>query len=60
VPCTGDCDGDHVVSVSELITGVAIVLGNDSASGCPALENSAGQVDIAQLIKAVGNALDGC
>jgi CSLREA domain-containing protein len=60
VSCAGDCDDDHVVSISELITGVNIALGSLAVSACPAFENGAGAVDIAQLIKGVGNALNGC
>ena len=60
VPCIGDCDGNHVVSIDELIAGVGIALGNQPPGTCPAMEDSAGQIDIAQLIKAVRNALVGC
>ena len=60
VPCAGDCDGNHVVSIDELIAGVGIALGNQPPSTCPAMQDSAGQIDIAQLIKAVHNALVGC
>ena len=53
-------DDNHVVSINELITGVGIALGNQPASVCPALQNSDGRVDIAQLIQAVRKALNGC
>jgi CSLREA domain-containing protein len=59
-PCTGDCTGTNSVSISDLITGVDIALGNLPVSSCPAFENAEGQVDIAQLIRAVNNALNGC
>jgi hypothetical protein len=49
-----------MVTISDLILGVKIVLGNQASSGCPALENAQGQVDIAQLIQGVHNALNGC
>jgi hypothetical protein len=58
--CTGDCNGDHVVSIDELITGVNIALGTQSAGACPALQNADGEVDIARLISSVGKALNGC
>ena len=58
--CVGDCDNIGVVLVNDLIRGVNIVLGLELASTCPAFENSDGQVDMAQLIKAVNNALSGC
>lgn len=60
--CPGDRDGDGVVSVDELITGVARALG-----GCPAPPlrcdgdlDADGQVDIAELTRAVGTALGSC
>jgi hypothetical protein len=39
---------------------VNIALGSLPVSACPAFENADGQVDIAQLIRAVSNALNGC
>jgi hypothetical protein len=48
------------VGISDLILGVNIVLGNQPPSACPAFENGQGQVDVAQLIKGVKNALNGC
>jgi hypothetical protein len=48
------------VSISDLITGVNIALGNQPTSDCPAFENAQGKVDIAQLVKGVSNALNGC
>jgi len=59
-PCVGDCNGDHMVSINELIIGVNIALGSQPVSACPAFENAQGQVDIAQLIKGVSAALNGC
>jgi CSLREA domain-containing protein len=58
--CTGDCDGNGVVTIDELIRGVSIALDSLPLSACPAFQNTQGQVDIAQLVKGVGNALDGC
>ena len=59
-PCTGDCDGNGMVAINELILGVNIVLGVQPVDACPAFANSQGMVDIAQLIKGVNNALNGC
>jgi hypothetical protein len=60
-PCTGDCDGDGMVSVEDLVTGVNVLLGHSAASTCAALEgNRDGAVTIEQLVIAVGNALRGC
>jgi hypothetical protein len=59
-PCVGDCDSNGVVSIGELILGVDIALGLQSADACPAFTNADGMVDIAQLIEGVKNALNGC
>jgi hypothetical protein len=48
------------VTISDLIIGVNIALGTAPASACPAFENALRSVDIAQLIKGVNNALNGC
>ncbi len=58
--CTGDCNGDGMVSINELILGVNIDLGSQPASMCPPFQNAQGMVNIAQLIKGVNNALNGC
>jgi hypothetical protein len=58
--CTGDCDGNGVVAINELILGVNIVLAIQPVDACPAFANAEGVVDIAQLIKGVNNALNGC
>src|SRR5215470_3321057 len=58
--CVGDCGNTGMVTISDLILGVNIVLGNLSKDDCPAFQNAQGNVDIAQLVKAVNNALDGC
>ncbi len=60
-PCVGDCDGDLQVSISELILGVNIALGNTMLSACPTFDrNGDGQVSIDELIGAVNAALNGC
>ena len=59
-PCVGDCSGDGVVTVSELISGVDIALGEQPVNTCPAFTNASGMVDIAQLVTGVRNALNGC
>jgi hypothetical protein len=59
--CVGDCDGNGVVAVNELIGIVRIVLGNASLAECPAADadgDSALTVD--EVIAAVGHGLDGC
>jgi len=49
-----------MVTIADLILGVNIALGNQPSTACPAFENAQGMVDIAQLIKGVNNALNGC
>ncbi len=60
-PCVGDCDGDGMVSISELVRGVNIALGTLDISECPSFDsNSDGSVAINELIQAVQAALGGC
>src|SRR5262245_32457584 len=58
--CVGDCQGDGEVSINDLILGVNISLGLQPLDACPPFQNAQGEVDIAQLIKGVTNALNGC
>jgi hypothetical protein len=59
--CVGDCNGDGAVTVSELITGVNIALGNLPIDACSVLDvNGDGMVEINELIAAVAAALTGC
>jgi len=59
--CIGDCNGDGIVTVDELIRGVGIALGNRAPSECTALDsNGDGRVEIEELIRAVGALLRGC
>jgi len=59
--CVGDCNGDGMVAINELITGVNIALGSLPLSNCPAFDqNGNGMVGINELIAAVNNALNGC
>jgi hypothetical protein len=59
--CTGDCDDDKSVDVSELITISNIALGRrdllDCKNGDP---NDDGSIQIDELIRAVDHLLDGC
>lgn len=58
--CAGDCNGDGVVTISELITSVNMALGAGGAT-CPAVDgNGDGSVAINELIAAVNGALGGC
>ena len=60
-PCPGDCNGDGMVRVDEMIVGVRIALGEGVVADCPAFDvNSDGTVAIDELIRAVGSTLNGC
>ena len=59
--CGGDCGGDGLVTVNELITGVNIALGSAATTQCLSLDaNDDGQVAVNELVAAVANALAGC
>jgi hypothetical protein len=59
--CPGDCNGDGMVSVAELILGVRISLGQSDLVACPAFDVTPdGELRIEELIAAVGAALSGC
>ncbi len=59
--CAGDCDGDKTVSVDELVTAVAIALGQEPLAACDAADSDAdGTVTVAEVVGAVQRALAGC
>lgn len=59
--CTGDCDGDGRVTVSELIRGVNIALGIQDLANCLVFDgNEDGRVSIGELIGGVNASLSGC
>jgi sugar lactone lactonase YvrE len=59
--CTGDCDGNDQVNISELMQGVNIVLGREPVSQCPEFDTrSDSLVTIDELISAVKASLNGC
>jgi hypothetical protein len=58
--CVGDCNGDGMVLINELVLGVNIALGSTPVSACPAFDaNGNGMVLINELISGVNNALAG-
>jgi autotransporter-associated beta strand protein len=60
-PCTGDCDGNGAVTVNEVVLGVSFALSGTVGPPCEAIDaDRDGRASIAELIAAVGNALDGC
>jgi len=59
--CVGDCGGDGVVTVADLIAAVNISLGNAALSTCVSADaNGDGQVTVSELIQAVTASLQGC
>ena len=61
LPCGGDCNGDGMVSIDEIITAVNIDLENAPLSRCPSADvNGDGQVAIDDILAAVNHALNGC
>ncbi len=59
--CTGDCSGDGVVTVDEVILGVNIALGLSVPTSCGAIDgDSDGQVTIDELVSAVNGVLNSC
>lgn len=59
--CTGDCNGDATVAITELVLGVDALTGGGPVAACPIFDaDQSGGVEIDELIEAVGNALNGC
>lgn len=59
--CLGDCDGDGVVAINELVLGVGQALGIAAPTPCAAFDRDGDhRVSIDELIAAVDSALDGC
>jgi hypothetical protein len=59
--CVGDCNGNHVVEINELITAVGIALDNSVLALCHASDaDENGTVTVNDLVQAVNNALHGC
>jgi cysteine-rich repeat protein len=59
--CTGDCDGNGMVEIAELIRGVNIALGSQQLDVCRVFDRTGdGHVSVSELIQAVGAALNGC
>lgn len=58
--CTGDCNRDDRVAVSELIRLFNIELGNASCSSCPDWCSPPCNIECFRMIEAVNHALYGC
>jgi len=59
-PCFGDCNGDGLVTVNEIVAGVSIALGAAAADSCPGLQSGSGTVTVDQLIRAIASSLNDC
>jgi hypothetical protein len=60
IACVGDCNNDGTVTVDEILTMVNIALGNADVTACPNGIPSGAQVDVALILTAVNNGLNGC
>lgn len=61
VACTGDCGGDHQVTVDELLIMVNIALGNSTVCACEAGDTGGDdQITVDEIITGINNALGGC
>lgn len=59
--CVGDCGGDGVVTVNELLVMVNVALDNVPVSNCEAGDkNQNGAITVDEILAAVNNALNGC
>lgn len=59
--CVGDCNADQRVPVSELLTGVNMLLGLAPTATCSAFDRDLnGLVTVDELVTAIGEALRGC
>ncbi len=59
--CEGDCNGDGLVAVDELIRGAHIALGDAPVGDCRAMDgDDNGVVTVTELLTAVNQALQGC
>jgi hypothetical protein len=60
-PCAGDCDGNGVVTIDELIRAVRIALGEAPVATCAAVDVDGDRaLAIEELLGSVARALDGC
>jgi hypothetical protein len=59
--CTGDCNGNGMVTISELVRAVGIALDQATLQLCQPIDRDrSGRVEIFELIDAVNALLDGC
>ncbi len=59
--CPGDCNGDEVVAINELVGAVNIALDRATVASCAPVDTGFdGAVGISELIAATARAIDGC
>lgn len=59
--CAGDCNGDDLVTVNELVMGANILLGTLALDACVAIDrNGDAQVTVDEIIVGLHRALEGC
>lgn len=59
--CDGDCDGSGAVNVDELVTMIAIALGNADVLTCTAGDkDGGGSIEVDDIVAALHSSLDGC
>jgi hypothetical protein len=58
--CVGDCGGTGTVAINNIITMVNIALGSAQPSACAQGVPSGTEVNVAVIIHAINNALNGC
>ena len=60
-PCTGDCNGDGQITITDLVVMVDIASGTAELSLClPGDADGDGEITIEEIMQAVNAALDGC
>jgi len=59
--CVGDCSGNEIVTIDELLVGINLALGVTAVATCASFDPSRnGAVGIDELLQGVDNALHGC
>lgn len=59
--CPGDCNGDGVITIDEVVSGINIALGVTPLSQCSGLDvNGDGLITVDELLEAVSRVLNGC
>ncbi len=60
-PCAGDCSGDGIVTVDEILRGVTIALGGEDLFACAAYDlDGSASVTVDELTDALDAVLNGC